>query len=131
MMLYVVHDPTEANPFGLAEIKCPHSHRNETPLQAAESRDFCCSIEVNSDGTSTLKLKRSHPYFCQVQGQMAITERTWCDFVIYTEKGVNIERIKYDAEFWNKDLLPKLTAFYNCLAPEIVCPVHVRNLQDS
>ena len=67
---------------------------------------------------------------------MAITERTWCDFVVYTEKGISVERIKYDSEFWNQDLLPKLTEFYdNCLAPEIVCPVHVlgipvRNLKD-
>ena len=68
---------------------------------------------------------------------MAITERTWCDFVVYTEKGVSVERITYDSDFWNQDLLPKLTAFYdNCLAPEIVCPVHilgipVRNLKDQ
>ena len=133
----VVHDPTEANPFGLAEVKCPYSHRNQSPLQAAESKDFCCNIELNSDGESTLRLKRSHPYFCQVQGQMAITERTWYDFVIYTEKSISVERIRYDSEFWNQDLLPKLTTFYdNCLAPEIVCPVHVlglpvRNLQVS
>lgn len=133
----VVHDPTEANPFGLAEVKCPYSHRSQTPLQAAESRDFCCNTEIDCNGESSLKLKHSHPYFCQVQGQMAITERTWCDFVVYTEKGISVERITYDSDFWNQDLLPKLTAFYdNCLAPEIVCPVHilgipVRNLKDQ
>ena len=74
----------------------------------------------------SLKLKHSHSYFCQVQGQMALTERKWCDFVVYTEKGICIERIEYDHFFWESVLLPKLINFYdNCLAPEIVCPVHV------
>ena len=67
---------------------------------------------------------------------MAITERSWCDFVIYTEKGISVERIPFDAEFWNNKLLPKLIDFFdNCLAPEIVSPVNalgipVRNLRD-
>ena len=57
--------------------------------------------------------------------------------VVYTETGISVERIAYDSDFWNQDLLPKLAAFYdNCLAPEIVCPVHilgipVRNLKDQ
>lgn len=60
---------------------------------------------------------------------MAITERSWCDFVIYTEKGISVERIQFDSDLWNSHLLPKLTAFYdNCLAPEIVCPIHVLGL---
>lgn len=67
---------------------------------------------------------------------MAITEQSWCDFVIYTEKGISEERIPFDAEFWNNKLLPKLIDFFdNCLAPEIVSPVNalgipVRNLCD-
>lgn len=128
-----MHDPAEERPFGLVEVKCPFSHKNRTPLQAGESRDLFCSVELN---WPSLKLKCSHPYFCQVQGQMAITERCWCDFVVYTEKGLSVEGIQFDEDFWKKELLPKLTAFYdNCLAPEIVCPVHVlgipvRNLKD-
>ena len=94
----VVHDPSVDNPFGLAEIKCPYSFRNQTPFQAAESERFCCTLEKSND-TQYLKLKRSHNYFCQVQGQMAITERMWCDFVIYTEKGMSIERIQFDLDF--------------------------------
>ena len=124
----VVYDSTDTNPFGLAEIKCPYSYRQQSPFEAAESSDFCCQIEENSE-SPRLKLKRRHPYFCQVQGQMAITERSWCDFVIYTQKGISVERIQYDPDFWNDELLPKLTSFYDhCLGPEIVCPVHVLGL---
>lgn len=131
----VVHDPSEKNPFGLAEAKCPFSFRHQTPFEAAKSSTFCCEISTNADGLQCLQLKRTHPYFCQVQGQMAITERHWCDFIVYTGKGLHVERIRFDSTFWNNDL-PKLINFYdNCLAPEVVCPVHVlgmriRNLKD-
>ena len=122
----VVHDPSVSNSFGLAEVKCPFSFRNLSPFEAAETPTFCSQLVVDGNGKNRLQLKRSHAYFCQVQGQMAISERTWCDFIIYTEKGIDIERIQYDPDFWNSDLLPKLIDFYdNCLAPEIVCPVHV------
>jgi hypothetical protein len=119
----VVHDPTNVlEPFGVVEIKCPFSFRKFTPVDAAKSVDFFC--EVNSIG-GTPKLKQSHQYFCQVQGQMAITGRNWCDFVVYTEEGIFVESINFDPEFW-EDLLKKLILFYdNCLAPELVCPVHV------
>ena len=133
----VVHDPSVSNPFGLVEIKCPYSYRKSTPFEAGEMTDFCSTVVDNLDGTKQLKLKHSHVYFCQIQGQMAITERKWCDFVIYTERGINIERIEYDSDFWDNSLLPKLIRFYdNCLAPEIVCPVHVlglpvRNMADT
>ena len=30
---------------------------------------------------------------------MAITERAWCDFVVYTSKGIAIDRITFDKFF--------------------------------
>jgi len=57
---------------------------------------------------------------------MVIGNRPWCDFVIYTTKGVNVHQVQFDKDYWNLTLLPKLTTFYdNCVAPEIVSPVHV------
>ena len=124
----IVHDPTDASPFGLAEIKFPYSYRQQSPFEAVESSEFCCQLEHDTE-SPRLRLKQKHPYFCQVQGQMAITERSWCDCVIFTIKGISVERIQYDPDFWNDELLPKLTSFYDyCLGPEIVCPVHVLGL---
>jgi len=51
-------------------------------------------------------------YFAQVQGQMGIGGRKWCDFVVYTNKGISIERIHFDASFW-KELRSKLLDFYS------------------
>ena len=47
----------------------------------------------------TVILKRSNKCYYQVQGQMALTGVSWCDFMIYTFKNVTIERIQFDAEF--------------------------------
>ena len=127
----VVHDPSSDNPFGLVEIKCPYSIRDKTPLQGASLSSFFCEI---NKANNSIKLKPSHPYYCQVQGQMAVSGRLWCDFVVYTPKGISIERINFDSDFWSNSLLPKLIYFYdNCIAPEIVSPIHclglpVRNL---
>ena len=55
---------------------------------------------------------------------MAVGERTWCDFVVYTQKGCSIQRIYFNKIFWD-NLLSKLTTFYdNYAVPEIVSPMH-------
>ena len=69
---------------------------------AFSSSGFCSTLETTSDGKSCIKLCKDHIYFSQVQGQMAITKRPWCDFVIYTEKGLSIERIDFNSTFWEK-----------------------------
>ena len=69
-----------------------------------------------------LKLKQN-------QGQLAVGERKWCDFGIFTNKGISIERIKCDEEYWKTILCPKLQTFFdNCLVPVIISPVHAIGL---
>ena len=125
-----VYDPSShEQPYGFLEVKCPYSKRNVTPEDACTSPDICCVIDSSSPGERKLRLKRNRIYYAQVQGQMGIGERQWCDFVIYTSKGVNIEGVNFDQHFWKYELLPKLISFYdNSVAPEIVSPVHVLGL---
>ena len=120
-----VYDPSDGSqPFGFLEIKCPYSQRNVTPVDACLSSGFCCTAT-----NGQLTLRRNHTYFAQVQGQMAVGERPWCDFVICTTLGVSVQRITFDQNYWDTLLLPKLTSFYkSCVAPEIVSPVHVLGL---
>ena len=91
-----VYDPTNVqHPFGLLEVKCPFIHKEHTPIEACSDSKFCCEL---NDGM--IKLKNSHSYFCQIQGQMAICKRQWCDFVIYTTKGIAINCVHFNEEFW-------------------------------
>ena len=56
-------------------------------------------------------LKKSHPYYAQVQGQMAITGAKWCDFIVYTNVGMHIQRIQFDSIYWS-ELRDKLYTYY-------------------
>ena len=60
----------------------------------------------------TLRLKRDHIYFYQIQGQMAIAGLTWCDFVVYTLMGMYVERVSFDSSLWKDNMFPKLSDFY-------------------
>jgi len=91
-------DSSETDPNGILEIKCPFKYQDVDPREAAVNKDFCC--ELIGD---TLTLKRNHNYHYQIQGQMAISSRKWCDFVAYT--------ITFDESYWMTMLL-KLKAFY-------------------
>lgn len=124
-----VYDPSNTEqPFGFLEIKCPYSARNVTPTEACTHHNFFCTLQT-TEGISQLMLRPSHPYYCQVQGQMAVGGRPWCDFIVYTTKAISVQRINFDSNFWENTLLPTLNDFYdNCLGPEIVSPVHVLGL---
>ena len=65
--------------FGLLEIKCPQTKFMVTPLEACSDPNFFLE---NLNGKP--KLKPSHMYYKQVQGQQGITGTRWCDFVVYT-----------------------------------------------
>lgn len=102
---------------GVIEIKCPYSiahlDPNETPP------DY-----VTSTKDGSYKLKRSHMYYSQVQGQLAITGKSWCDFVIFTKHGHIRERIHVD-EVFCVNLKAKLkTFFYQHVLP-VLLKVHV------
>ena len=115
-----VYDPTSSSPYGFLEVKCPYTQRQLTPVQACSCQGFSSKLENGQPA-----LHHTHPYYSQVQGQMAIGGRTWCDFVLYTEKGISVERIPFDSSYCENELLPKLVLFMEkCFAPEIVHPVH-------
>ena len=110
---------------GLVEVKCPHSARTMTPFDAAsEIKDFCCS-----PSKTKITLKRGHNYYYQIQGQLHVTRKHWCDFVVWTPKGISIERIQRDDDFWCKKMELKLVRFYmKCLLPELADPCHPKGL---
>ena len=127
-----VHDTTnQGEEFGFIEVKCPFVQRDLSPLEASLTSGFCCRQVTNQTTCNSpeLKLQQNHKYYAQVQGQMAVGGMTWCDFVIYTNRGINVERILYNEDYWKNTLLTKLESFFdNCLGPEIVSPIHVLGL---
>ena len=42
---------------------------------------------------------------------MALSGIHWCDFVVFTNKGIFVERILFDENLWSQ-MFQKLTEFY-------------------
>ena len=97
-------DRSYTPPLGLLEIKCPFTYKDLTPSEASLNQDFYCEMVDNK-----IRLKHSHKYYAQVQGQLALSGLTWCDFVVYTHAGLNIERINFNQTYWEEKLFPKIT----------------------
>ena len=66
------------------------------------------------------ELKRSHDYYYQIQMQLLVTERNFCDFILYAKNGpVSIERIFRD-EVLIDEISSVLSLFWmRVIAPEI------------
>ena len=100
-------DTSEANPYGIIEIKCSEEYKENDPRDICFiSKNPCIELIENQ-----ICLKKTHSYYDQVQMQLALTTQSWCDFVLYTNKGLVIDRILYDEKHWY-DLREKLLNFY-------------------
>lgn len=107
---------TDGNDTGLMEIKCPFSVdglnvcKMEVPdILALNSKHFC--LVATERGPS---LQKTHKYYAQVQGEMAIMGMPWCDFVVWTgapKNNMSVDRIYFDSEFVTS-MMPKLVKFY-------------------
>ena len=93
-------------PYGIVEVKCPETKFMVTPLDACSDNHFYLE---NVNGIP--KLKENHNYYDQIQGQLGITNAKWCDFVVYTSKGMSIERITLDEYYWS-ELRETLSRYY-------------------
>jgi len=87
---------------GLLEIKCPFAYKSGTPCDMIGKRGSF----LNHQG-----LVKSHKYYTQVQGQLAICNREFCDFVVWTPQKTFVQRIYKDYAFIDR-MLSKLTTFY-------------------
>ena len=75
-------------------------------------------MKRGKDGS--LHLPSDHLYYAQVQGEMAIIGVEWCDFVVYSNDSVIVDRIIADADYWNH-LSERLEQFYvTHVIPEIL-----------
>jgi hypothetical protein len=112
----------------LIEVKCPAKAQKLSPLEAVRQKMLKYCVEGQED---SLVLKRNHNYnyYYQIQGQLHITNKEYCLFVVWTPLGMSVEKIKKDDDFWKKNMEKQLITFYErCLLPEIIDPRHPRGL---
>ncbi|CAG2210544.1 unnamed protein product [Mytilus edulis] len=90
----------------IVEIKCPYNGRNED-VKPGPNFKF---LQMDSNGN--IVLKESSNYYDQIQGQLFVTKRSLCYFVVYTLCDLFVQKINLNEEYCNNCLVPKLESFY-------------------
>lgn len=115
---------------GLLEVKS--SMQPKCSLCSA----FCtCNMPdyLFTSDNEALEIKKNHRYFCQIQGQMAICKRMWCDFFVYSCNGTFSKRINFQEDYYSNVqsnliyffktfIAPKCIEEEMCASACIVCP---------
>lgn len=110
----IVREADTGKELGVLEVKCPYKHRDKTVTEACRDKTFC--LEKEGDSYS---LKKTHPYYTQVQCQLQVTGLEKADFVVHTNKETVIAPVNFDADFWEKTV-PKLEKFYmDAVVPQL------------
>ncbi|XP_076091240.1 uncharacterized protein LOC143063144 [Mytilus galloprovincialis] len=90
----------------LVEVKCPYSGRNEKILPGSKFK----FLMYERDGT--MVLRKSSPYYDQIQGQLFLCKRKYCFFVVYTFVDLFVQKIEINHDYCVGCLIPKLQLFY-------------------
>ena len=111
----------------IVEVKCP-KRAGEKSLQELAAKPLGGGSSSTFFLDENLLLKTSHPYYTQVQCQLACTGAKFCDFFVWTPSEVSCQRIAADEGFI-LDRLQKVKTFYTeCIVPEIVDPRKSRHM---
>ena len=102
--------------FSVVEVKCPYKHRDIKIVDACNDRAFC----LYTDESGLQQLKRTHDYYYQIIGQIALTGAQFCDFIVWTNLEIHVERIFPDNELWEQMVAILAHFYYTTLGVEIL-----------
>ncbi len=101
-----VFNPRETPPFGLAEVKtCDVEYVSQVKHLITVRGQEC--------------LKKSHKYYYQVQGQLALRGLQWYDFIKDTHTDFTVERIFREEEFISS-MRKNLDYFYHNIYMDVL-----------
>lgn len=92
---------------GLLEVKCPTRGKGVSCQQVFSQKNFYMVKE--KDGSFTLDKKTE--YYHQIQGCLNILCLDFCDFAVFTDQDMYIQRIERDEKFFD-EMIKKLKEFY-------------------
>ena len=97
---------------GLVEMKCPATLIAKTPNVGNYKHIETCNDNI--------VLKMTSPYYSQIQGQLAVTKRSYCDLFIFLCMSNLTVCVDYKHSYWEK-LLSNLKRFWkNVVAKELL-----------
>lgn len=92
----------------LVEVKCPITCNKQSVVNMKRK---LCNVEYLEFLNNELKLKKSKPYYTQVQVQMYITGLTMCDLFVYSPVRSITVHVNRDEEFI-RNMILKSELFY-------------------
>ena len=104
--------------FGILEVKCSEQYKDIDPKSICHISPNPCIVINKENGH--IDINKNHSYYDQIQMQLAVTCRTWCDFVLYTSKGLVIDRVEFDEFYWESLQRNILEFYFKYMLPEIV-----------
>ncbi len=91
----------------------PDGHVHENGMEAV--------LEIKCPFSRRVYSEIPPHYIDQIQGIMGVLSLPWCDFCIWTPDLIHIHRVPFDRNYWQKELKPALTNFYN----EVFLPAYL------
>lgn len=102
---------------GIIEIKCPYKIKD-----AADISQLARLTYLQENETGTFELSPHHKYYHQIQGNLYLTKRNYCDFIVWTPRLLHCIRILKD-KHWARNigllqvyyvhkLIPKIQEYY-------------------
>lgn len=110
----LVTDPSIENPLGVIEVK---------NITVKDSEDLSIALVRKSICKKDGMVNKRHMYYYQMQQQLYVVNRTWCDFVVRGSNGeLYCKRVPYDPTWWIEKLA-NLESFYDSyILPELAYP---------
>ncbi|XP_071106878.1 uncharacterized protein [Haliotis cracherodii] len=108
---------------GLVDVKCLFKYRDQHPCEICDNQ-FYLKPHVKYDPVCINSLQTSHNYYHQVQGQLHVCDLNYCDFVVWSRKGIHIERVIKDTTFWNSLKVKLDFYFLRIVLPELLTRAH-------
>ena len=99
----------DCHPSWILEVKCPLTLKDKSVEQF--QHPF-----FNQNSTC----KKNHPYYAQLQTNMAISQLQKSDFVLWSNKGCKVTTIKFDPEYWSDLLVQAIPFFRQFVAPVLL-----------
>lgn len=105
---------------GLLEIKCPFSQnlQTKTAEEIAAEGKYHLKIGINNN----VELKQTSTWYTQIQAQLFVTQYSWCDFVVFTQKKPHIttQRIFFKKDRFEADLQRALAFHEKYIMPKLM-----------
>ena len=98
------------------EVKCPWSARNGIPFETLADKDNFCLQRLKNG----MKFNINHLYYLHCQLQMHVTNRAYCDFVVWSPTELHSECIKVDDRVLQQAIMKAEHFFRLCVLPEIL-----------